>query len=1076
MPNLANPMYQGNQQVQDHQNMVPAVAEEHEKVNVRLQEPAQQNQNKKKSLEDNPFYKMFDDDLSEIPMEENSMLVEEGIKLFGEMDEHEILLNDVLEGMGEIKRPPIRVKVNRLKREMAQKNNLEIQQKPDAIQAKAELDGFRNRLVKQGRFTEADLRNGDSFLKKIDTWAGKSQNPSIEESSFYDSVGSSNTLDFLYVDGIPLKDFVRKNYDYRGGLEGYSHRVLSAYAAMITARKNHAITMVRPVMKDGVADVDIRNLDVVQVSKNDSRSKKVDAIRYRNKGREWEEYCKTAYRSTKMAEAGSALRTSQDRSSQSLSQLQMLNYALQRAGKGSHQNYDDFVSAFHKYFDALALIGSDVDNMVVDMDTVIYLDRLSYMVIQTANSYLKGKNMKLDRHKAVQNIRDLLSIHSGRYLGARHSLENADKNTTIPLTDILDKQDEGFVVAGIEAEINQRQKDQKINRNDRNEYETINEGFHLNDRQKVILELKNIILSDNEVSQAYSNYLNAMKDPRSKQNQRRSLGIALLKASSKALLNNEKYGSSLRDRHGRGVKDPEILQYQVAEKHISNLLSNIFSMQNELNASLNLWGVNLAAKEAQKLNYQNNVLGNQISEEDFQKYGGSSRHFYVTEREASEILLYGQGYLMAKKVPGNKFLREIRPSMPEYTMLRKGQPSQERIPLRKTMNLMFKAFTNLLLDENGKLKDEGHMPRFKDYYAVEMIETLLDQDPSNIDDSQEEFQEFLEQFIQPTLEELLKKEYAAKGMSKKLAEKKAKKASREACQNYTKIVEGNTHKMAQSSDASPAFLWKFSAYMKRINQNRQDFMNIPEVKDIRIDGKAPSEEEINQVLDEFSEELRRNTAELKEIRDMDEDSEETVCINSCIDNASFLNAIMSSHTSSQNQMPYTYISAEKLKNNLPETIEFLYSHRQQLVDNAFIEKNKPAKLELIERLYKVFKEKGELTENQMSMLAGFYIETSKYESHDAANVSKVGNDIITIETYAADPSQIFNATFTRNAHIGRYRSDKPTENMYNGKLKHDGLNQFYNHDDYFAFSNTRLKILKCRLKDIIGTKANKTFV
>ncbi|MCR4892784.1 MAG: hypothetical protein K5989_11465 [Lachnospiraceae bacterium] len=437
MPNLTNVMHQDQAQ-----------------QNVRGQ---QQNARQNQDLE-HGFAHLIEDNISEIPMEENHELQENGreilqdireidlqevqpeiaeekeeiqpgmaqaneeaenqpLQMNAPIEEQEIPLDQSLDDVQDF-HPPVRAYVNQLKKELAEKNK-EAAERHTSIKANKELSVFK-KTVKQGRFNDASLAAGVNFLRKVDRWAGRSEDPDDDEKAFYRTLGGSSTLKYLYVDGVPLREYVRNNYDYQGSRDAKKdQQILSAYAAMIAARQNHAITMMRPVLRNGVADIDIRNVDTCSVSQKDGRNKKIEAARYRMKGNEYVDLCKRIHKSTQKARACAALRKTKNITIDGLKKIEDLNKRFRSVKKGSHQNYNTFTIAFDRYIIALESIGSDPAHMNVDKETLLLLDRLCSKVILTANDYLKDKNMKEDRHIVIRDIRTLMSSHSGSFLHIR---------------------------------------------------------------------------------------------------------------------------------------------------------------------------------------------------------------------------------------------------------------------------------------------------------------------------------------------------------------------------------------------------------------------------------------------------------------------------------------------------------------------------------------------------------------------------------------------------------------------------------------------------------------------------------
>ena len=126
----------------------------------------------------------------------------------------------------------------------------------------------------------------EEFMRKVDARAGKLRG---EQVGFYHSLNIYDNVEMLYVEGIPLREYVAKHYGYKakaGAKRLEEIRILRCYAAMIAARQNHPITLMKPVLRDQRVEMDIRGIpvSVIEVDKSSAARKK--DIAYRKKCRE----------------------------------------------------------------------------------------------------------------------------------------------------------------------------------------------------------------------------------------------------------------------------------------------------------------------------------------------------------------------------------------------------------------------------------------------------------------------------------------------------------------------------------------------------------------------------------------------------------------------------------------------------------------------------------------------------------------------------------------------------------------------------------------------------------------------
>ena len=110
--------------------------------------------------------------------------------------------------------------------------------------------------VKNGKFSKEFFAESEKFMKNVDAWAEAGDD---QEKALMSKLGIRDTVDMLYVSGIPLRKFVAGRYSYSGD----DVRILRAYAAMIAGRQKYPIVLARPVLNDkNEVDVKIEALNI----------------------------------------------------------------------------------------------------------------------------------------------------------------------------------------------------------------------------------------------------------------------------------------------------------------------------------------------------------------------------------------------------------------------------------------------------------------------------------------------------------------------------------------------------------------------------------------------------------------------------------------------------------------------------------------------------------------------------------------------------------------------------------------------------------------------------------------------
>ena len=932
----------------------------------------------------------------------------------------------------------------------------------NAIKAGALLKKSRN-VVKRGNFSQEAINTGFEFIRKINEWAGIDEDPKGDQGAFYNKLGNKDTLDYLYVDGKPLKKFVEDQYGYKGSRNKAQEKgILSAYVAMIAARQNHPLTLVRPVIINGVADVDIRNVSV-NMGPGRNREDNIRAIRNALKGEEYRKYCVDAYRADKLAEAGNALREVKGKNVNALKKLEALRAALYATDKGKHKEYDRFVRTFNTYFNALEFICLDPEHMDVNKADLTNLYRLNESAISYANAYLKGKKMNLGRHTAIRDLRDLLSSQSGAFWGVLKggSLDEAGK--TISLAEILDRKDEGFVVMGIEEEVSDLKRSKEGNAQDKNVYEKIDdEDIALSVRQKNIIKMKTKITLDPASIEAYRRLVASVNNENVDDDVRLGYAQVFIKAAASTLLTDEKYGSQIRTRYAYAGDNTELLLNLVARDQLTKAYKSEFDKMPVLQTALDIWNEQIASEEAEALSYKTNTLGDKVSRKEFKENGGSADHRYVSVAEANEIVASSRGFLCAKKVNGKENLREIRPSMPEFVTTLNGAQPEEPVMLRKAMKAMFKTAVYLLFDKKGKIKKD--MGRYDLNDNHDTIPACVDNlfRVGAFKSKKDDTETFVVDVMLPAMTEMLKDEYKKKKM--KNASDKAEEDAFKLCSDYVKLIRSSNGQFLQSPDVS------FELFQLRTNIIRdtkiEDLLNDPGLKDLVIDGQKVTEEEIREAYDEVLKQTDKAEKDLKEVGDMDLEDEEMCAVSSCVDNA-VLNAEVQDKFGQGGSEAYEYKYSSIVSRDPKGLVTFIKSNWDRLV--AFSEIDEAKQQEYMDKLNNIEaklnnNEKLNMSEKDAlkSMISYSF---GKYELHKVPLMGKVGNSSYTTETFGAPPEIAIQSPLTMHCKIGKYTSDKPVDDD-----KHEAVDKYYSHDDTFSHISSRKKIILSRLKEIINTK------
>ena len=375
--------------------------------------------------------------LDEDFLSENERFLTTGKNILGEVDEKEIELSPKTAEKYLEDQVDDSVRFTRYRSEVID-DAIETYKKSNPFVAGNTLLNFSSKVIKKGKFSENAIKDGKKLFQWLDDrWVGKNKEMSDTESSFYECLGRENTLDFLKVDGMSLKDFVKMKYSYNGDAVGQTppEDIYCAYVAMILRRQNHSITLVRPTFDGKKAQVEIKSLNIAfHNTKTWGQTGKNIVAAARNK--QYEEYHELSSKQENIWEAAAAVSRSAGKKALPMKDLWEQKKILTRAGKGTHKNYDDFVASYDSLLDSVAILCVNPDQ-AINQQVIRVLASESQTVIKKAQDYLKGKKMNLARHFAVQNILESVQDHVKYYKELENSRLFKSEKTTVTVNELI---------------------------------------------------------------------------------------------------------------------------------------------------------------------------------------------------------------------------------------------------------------------------------------------------------------------------------------------------------------------------------------------------------------------------------------------------------------------------------------------------------------------------------------------------------------------------------------------------------------------------------------------------------------
>lgn len=270
----------------------------------------------------------------------------------------------------------------------ATKNETKVESKEsrETVKARADLKVFSGDVMKKGVFTPKAREAGRHFFRQVMEWAGAFDE---SQSSFYKEMGINGVLDCLYVDGMSLKNFVKEQYFYKGSNNpATEEEALQNYVALIAARGEHVITLVRPKTGPDGAEVEFKNLetDLSEVGPNEAA--KANSLKER--GNQIRSTLKKRMEKEYTEQTGYAYRKANGYNISSFKRLGTVKDTLLAAGSCDTDEYRGFARLFDKYNSGLQKLGLKPGRMDINAPVTEELRKRCSDTITAADRFLRS--------------------------------------------------------------------------------------------------------------------------------------------------------------------------------------------------------------------------------------------------------------------------------------------------------------------------------------------------------------------------------------------------------------------------------------------------------------------------------------------------------------------------------------------------------------------------------------------------------------------------------------------------------------------------------------------------------------
>ena len=495
------------------------------------------------------------------------------------------------------------------------------------------------------------------------------------------------------------------------------------------------------------------------------------------------------------------------------------------------------------------------------------------------------------------------------------------------------------------------------------------------------------------------------------------------------------------------------------------------------------------------INLSENIEGNKLTADMWDKTGGATYHMEMPEKEANEIVEKSGGFMCSVESPYNKalHLKELRSSLPEEAVI-----EGRTIHLRQSYNTFVKNLMEILLDKDGHVTDDGLEWARNGNVGMGLSGQKLFSSP------------FRERFDSTALSEIEHVIQAVGHLQDGMLFKEI-------------YIDAIMSKIRYSDSLAAGDEETINELTTELRQQRVPVTDEKGNAQYGADGKLltrePTEKEMQDAITECIQETDTIRRRCMEIRNMDANRPDIPIINACSANANFYEQIKRAIDYNASGMDeakvlnrrcsyglvnhYAEVVPQEALTKLLDNFErqvlahhdsedaFISSFRQvmaaqtsiQMQDLTEDQKQEQMKyydfsgmttmkdikeylrsyLNLIRTdapadVKNEAKEKNDIIRKKGKMIFDYcFTFMKKYDYHQAAAMAKKDGMMYTVEGFASEPVQYMVEPFTFHCAIGKYRDEgkEPT-------TEPEGFAEYYRLDDPLAISVTG--ILKSWIK------------
>lgn len=272
------------------------------------------------------------------------------------------------------------------------------------IRAQPDLKVFSGEVIEKGAFTVKAKEAARHFFMQLEQWAGSFDDGG---SGFYKEMGINNVMDCLYVDGMSLRNYLKEQYWYKTtGKPATDKEALRNYVALLVARGDHLITLVRPNIKGDEAEVEYKNLSVDLTNVGETEAAK--SRKLKEKGGQMRSDLKKRIDGEMTERTGMAFRKCYGYEQDGFNRIEGAKSGLKKANDENSEAYQSFSRSFERYNHGLQKLGLKPGRDDINLPVAEKLRGRCEAAIKEADAFLTSGSKNEEAVKAVKEARRTL--------------------------------------------------------------------------------------------------------------------------------------------------------------------------------------------------------------------------------------------------------------------------------------------------------------------------------------------------------------------------------------------------------------------------------------------------------------------------------------------------------------------------------------------------------------------------------------------------------------------------------------------------------------------------------------------